>query len=246
MAAGSRGRLGCHPPSFSYYRRDLRSVRPPQLAASFISSFRNVLADGYEISEYPKFWTQRPRNIGGPSVGGIQLNFHFNRLALAVIDLRDVHCEGPKPANALRSRPNLFRRRNLLQESDKQGIRGGSIGSTNLLTRPGRWFSTPQKHYADRRLWNFDRQDVRFAANSALFMGCSRSLRNPCEGKTLYPSSAPLDGTKMNHARYIPQRRLGDKTHRRRDRVPIWRLALVAVVMVVVAFVVFQLFCRYA
>src|SRR6202171_4142787 len=83
MAAGSRGRLGCHPPSFSYYRRDLRSVRPPQLAASFISSFRNVLADGYEISEYPKFWTQRPRNIGGPSVGGLQLNFHFNRPARA-------------------------------------------------------------------------------------------------------------------------------------------------------------------
>src|SRR5258707_8574995 len=81
------------------------------------------------------------------------------------------------------------------------------------------------------------------------FMGCSRSVRNHCEGKMLYRSSASLNGTKMNHqdARYIPQRRLGDKTHRRwRDRFPLWRLALAAVAMVVMAFVFFQLICRYA
>jgi type VI protein secretion system component VasF len=54
---------------------------------------------------------------------------------------------------------------------------------------------------------------------------------------------------KMNHqeARYIPQRRLSDKTHRRwQDRFPFWRLALAAVVMAVVGFVFFQLICRYA
>jgi type VI protein secretion system component VasF len=53
----------------------------------------------------------------------------------------------------------------------------------------------------------------------------------------------------MNHqdARYIPQRRLSDKTHRRwQDRFPLWRLALAAVVMAVVGFVFFQLICRYA
>ena len=83
----------------------------------------------------------------------------------------------------------------------------------------------------------------------AIFIGCSRRARNHCERKTLYRSSESLNGSKMNHqdARYIPQRRLSDKTHRRwQNRFPLWRLALAAVVMAVVGFVFFQLICRYA
>jgi hypothetical protein len=81
------------------------------------------------------------------------------------------------------------------------------------------------------------------------FIGCSRRARNHWECKTFYRSSESLNGSKMNHqeARYIPQRRLSDKTHRRwQDRFPLWRLALAAVVMAVVGFVFFQLICRYA
>jgi hypothetical protein len=53
------------------------------------------------------------------------------------------------------------------------------------------------------------------------------------------------DGTKMNHARYIPPRRWRDRTPRRwRDRFAIRRLALAAVVTVVVALIVFLLIYR--
>jgi hypothetical protein len=53
------------------------------------------------------------------------------------------------------------------------------------------------------------------------------------------------DGPKMNDARYIPPRRLRDRTPRRwRDRFAIRRLALATVVMVVVALIVFLLIYR--
>jgi type VI protein secretion system component VasF len=52
---------------------------------------------------------------------------------------------------------------------------------------------------------------------------------------------------KRQDARYIPQRRMGDKARRRwNDRLTILRLALAMIAMVVVAFVLFQLFSRYA
>jgi type VI protein secretion system component VasF len=49
---------------------------------------------------------------------------------------------------------------------------------------------------------------------------------------------------KHQDARYIPQRRMDDQ--QLRDRFPIWRFALAVAAMLVVALIVFQLFCRYA
>jgi hypothetical protein len=65
-----------------------------------------------------------------------------------------------------------------------------------------------------------------------------RQESNQPASRTLYRMMKHQD------ARYIPQRRIGDR--RWRDRFPIWRLALAVFTMVVVAFVLFQLFCRCA
>ena len=65
-----------------------------------------------------------------PLVGGLfcNLDLQFDR-SLVVIDLRDVHCKGTEPADALRFRPSGFRRRNLFQQFDEERIETERIWS---------------------------------------------------------------------------------------------------------------------
>ena len=69
-------------------------------------------------------------------------------------------------------------------------------------------------------------------------------LSKPFRTKNVISRFGSLNGIKMNDARYIPPRRWRDRTPRRwRDRLAI-RLALAAVVMVVVALGLFVLIYR--
>jgi hypothetical protein len=50
-----------------------------------------------------------------------QFNLHFHRLAVTVIDLRNVHCERSEPSDALCG-PTLISVRDFLKESDQERI----------------------------------------------------------------------------------------------------------------------------